>query len=240
MNARLERLYAVLSGLLFIAGTLVFLNGGRQHPRIDASLGVPGSAEYFRNFAGHVVHHRDWEGIHAQIRAGPVLWALAAVALRERRRRAGEQRWSALGSSALLLGAGCWIVAFVFDGFVSPPIARGVLGEGGLGPASLVEFAAGAAFVIRAGLVSWLLIGLAVTAFGVSLAGERGAGRLHRVIAWAGIPLGLASLAAWVSGSFLPGPFISPLWNPIAITTGLWFLLAGVWLMGAEPASAGG
>jgi hypothetical protein len=239
MKSRLDRLYDVSSGLLFIAGTLVFLNGGRQHPRIDSSLGLPGSVEYFRNFASHVLHHHDWEGIHAQILAGPVLWALGGVALAERRRRAGESRWSGLGSTALLLGAGCWIVAFIFDGFVAPQIARALAAdEGPLSPAYLSEFAANAAMVIRAGLVSWLLIGLSAAAFGASLAVERKAGMLQRVVGWVGIPLGLASIAAWLSGSFIPGPFTSPLWTPIAIATGLWFLLAGIWVMGRDPAAA--
>ncbi len=239
MNARLNRLHDFLSGLLFIAGTLVFLNGGRQHPRIDSSLGLPGSVEYFHNFAGHVLQHHDWEGIHAQILAGPVLWALGALALAERRRRAGESRWSGLGSTALLLGAGCWIVAFVFDGFVAPRIARTLAAdEGQLSPAYLSEFAANAEVVIRAGLVSWLLIGFSAAAFGVSLAVERRAGTFQRVVSWVGIPLGLASIAAWLSGSFIPGPFTSPLWTPIAIATGLWFLLAGIWVMGREPGAA--
>ncbi len=239
MTRRFDRLYDLLSGLLLVAGTLAFLNGGRQHPRIDSSLGLPGTLEYWRNFIGHVLHHHDWQGIHAQILAGPVLWALGAVALAERRRRAGERRWSGLGFTALLLGTGSWIVAFLFDGFVSPQIARtSAADEGPLSPAYISEFAASAEVVIRAGLVSWLLIGLSVAAFGASLAIERGAGNLQRVVSWVGIPLGLASIAAWLSGSFLPGPFISPLWNPIAIATGLWFLLVGIWVMGREPGAA--
>ncbi len=239
MSPRLDRFYDFLSGLLFIAGTLVFLNGGRQHPRIDSSLGLPGSVEYFKNFTSHVLHHHDWEGIHAQILAGPVLWALGAVALAERRRRAGERRWSGLGATALLLGTGCWIVAFVFDGFVAPQIARTLAGdEGPLSPVYLSEFAANAAVVIRAGLVSWLLIGLSAAAFGASLAVERGVGMFQWVVSWVGILLGVASIAAWASGSFIPGPFTSPLWNPIAISTGLWFVLIAVWVMQRESGAA--
>ncbi|MEK6767831.1 MAG: hypothetical protein AABY85_02460, partial [Gemmatimonadota bacterium] len=57
--------------------------------------------------------------------------------------------------------------------------AEGLAGEGPLSPAYLSEFAANAAVVIRAGLVSWLLIGLSAAAFGASLAVERRAGMFH-------------------------------------------------------------
>ena len=57
--------------------------------------------------------------------------------------------------------------------------AEGLAGEGPLSPAYLSEFAANAAVVIRAGLVSWLLVGLSAAAFGASLAVERRAGMFH-------------------------------------------------------------
>lgn len=235
MTRRLDRFHDLLSALLLIAGTLLFLNGGRQHPAINASLGPAGSDEYFRNFAGHVVHHHDWEGIHAQILAGPVLWALGAAALAERRRRAGEWRWSGLGRTALLLGAAGWAMVFVFDGFAAPQIAgRLAAADSVLAPALISEFAANQTVVIRAGLVSWLLVALAAVSFGASLLAPP-AGLLRRAVGGLGIPIGLASLAAWLLGSFSPGPFVSPWWNSIAIATGLWFLLAGVWLARAEP-----
>ncbi len=231
MTRRMDRFHDLLSALLLIAGTLLFLNGGRQHPAINSSLGPAGSAEYFRNFAGHIVHHHDWEGIHAQILAGPVLWALGAVAIVARRRRAGETRWSGLGQTALLLGAAGWAMVFVFDGFAAPQIARRLAEvDAALAPALISEFAANQTVVIRAGLVSWLLVALAAVAFGASLVLESAAGILQKAVGGLGIPIGLASLAAWCLGSFSPGPFVSPWWNSIAIATGLWFLLAGVWL----------
>jgi hypothetical protein len=236
MNRRGNRLFDLASGLLLITGTLLFLNGGRQHPAINSSLGPPGSEEYFRNFAGHVVHHHDWEGIHSQILAGPILWILGAAALAERRRRSGESAWSGLGQTALLLGTAGWVVAFVFDGFVAPDIAgRLASSDGALAQAIISEFAANQMVVIRTGLVAWLLLALGAMAFSTSLVLERGAGIFQRLVGGLGIPIGLASFAAWIGGSFSPGPFVSPWWNSIAIATGLWFLLAGVVLAGREP-----
>ena len=65
-----------LSGLLIVIGSLVFVYGGAFHPKINSSLGVLGSQEFFQNFYMHIAHHSSWEFIHGLILAGPLLWLL--------------------------------------------------------------------------------------------------------------------------------------------------------------------
>jgi hypothetical protein len=55
--------------------------------------------------------------------------------------------------------------------------------------------------------------------------------RSAKVLASAGILLGVWPLIAWVTGAFLPGPFTSRYWNATAVSTAIWFLAAGIFLM---------
>ncbi len=235
-----ERSYYLLSGALLILGSVLFLWGGSQHPGIR--LGA-GDLEYFRGFAEHIVRHSNWEGIHGGILVGPVLWALGAVALRDLLHRAGEKRWSTLGLVALVMAAVCWSVAFVFDGFVAPSLARALLESSDNSQAMpiLAIFRANQFVVIRMGLVSWILLGGATAIFAVSLAVAPAA---HRAVRWAlaliGVILGVFPLLAWWGGTFAPGPFISPWWNVTAISTAFWYMAAGSLLITAHSGAVVG
>jgi hypothetical protein len=226
-----ERAYSILSGLLLIAGTALFLWGGIQHPAIGARLGT--GEQFFRNFAAEILRHSNWVPIHWAILIGPVLWALGAVGVNDFLRRAGESRWSALGLASLLMGAACWAVTFVFDGMAAPVYANAIALAPSEGVQSLlVEFAANQAVVIRLGLVSWILIGLAAAAFAVSLATTGLRGRWFRwALVGSGIVLGMWPLAAWWGGTFSPGPFTSPWWKWTALATSVWYAAAGVLLV---------
>lgn len=236
MPATSERAHSILCGLLLIAGTALFLWGGIQHPVIDARLGT--GEQFFRNFAVEILRHSNWGAIHWAILIGPVLWALGAVGLKDLLRRAGEPRWSALGLASLVMGAACWAVTFVFDGMAAPVYANAIAAA----PSERVQplltaLAANQAVVIRLGLVSWILIGLASAAFGTSLATTGLGWRWFRwAVVVSGIVLGLWPLAAWWGGTFSPGPFISPWWRWTALTTSLWYAAAGAVVM---PRSSG-
>src|SRR5688572_22898369 len=112
-----------------MAGSLIFLGAGRHHPIIDATLGPPGSDQYFRTFAAHMLGMANWESIHLGILVGPVLWALGTAGIG----RAIASRAAPLADvakSALLLGAGLWAVAFVLDGYVGPRLAQSIAAAG--------------------------------------------------------------------------------------------------------------
>jgi hypothetical protein len=231
-----ERAHSILSGLLLIAGTTLFLWGGIQHPAIDARLGA--GEQFFRNFAVEILRHSNWVSIHWAILIGPVLWALGAVGLKDLLRHAGEPRLSALGLASLIIGAACWAVTFVFDGMAAPVYANAIAAASSERAQPLLTgFAANQAVVIRLGLVSWILIGLATAAFAISLT-TIGVG--WRWFRWAmvisGIVLGLWPLAAWWGGTFSPGPFTSPWWRWTALATALWYAAAGAVVM---PRSSG-
>jgi hypothetical protein len=234
MPKRTDRFYYFTSGLLLLAGGALFVWGGSQHPAINARMGPPGSEEFFRHFVEHVLQTHNWQAIHGGILAGPLLWALGAVALRDALQRRGESQWSTLAIVALVLGALAWSVAFVFDGFVAPYYAQSISQAtdssraGGL----LSSFAANQVVVIRMGLVSWLLIGTATACFAISAlltpVFRRG---LNWTIGLTGLLLGIWPLIAWLSGTFAPGPFISRWWNLTAVTTALWYMTIGGLLM---------
>ena len=114
-----HRLFNLVCASLLIVGSLLFLNGGRQHPKTDAGHmgGAPlGSAMYFHHFAEHIAGEPNWIPMHNQILAGPVLWLLGAVALRRRLRLLDDGTWSDLAFASMLAGVVCWTIAFVFDG----------------------------------------------------------------------------------------------------------------------------
>ncbi len=240
MSRVAERFYYLLSGAFLILGSALFLWGGSQHPAIR--LGA-GDLEYYRHFATHIVRHSNWEGIHGGILAGPLLWALGAVALRDVLHRAGETRWSALGLAALMMAAVCWSVAFVLDGFVAPGLARALLESPDSSQAlqAMANFRANSDVVVRMGLVSWILLGAATAALAASLAVAPAAGRAVRwPLALAGLVLGIFPLLAWWGGTFVPGPFVSPWWNVSAISTAFWYVAAGSLLMATRTSTAAG
>jgi hypothetical protein len=77
------------------------------------------------------------------------------------------------------MDAGAWAVVFVLDGFVAPIQAAAVLESGST--EALQAFAANQEFVIRLGLVSWLLVGAGVLFLGIGLLTARKASRGIRV-----------------------------------------------------------
>lgn len=94
MPRKAERFYFFCSGLFLLAGGVLFLWGGSQHPAIGAQLGPLGSEEFFRHFVEHVLQTQNWQAIHTGILAGPVLWVLGSVSLRDALQHAGESQWS--------------------------------------------------------------------------------------------------------------------------------------------------
>ena len=220
-----ERIFDIFCGLLIIIGSVAFLNGGRQHPATDSRLGPVGSEAYFRNFAAYIAAEHHWEPMHGQILAGPILWAIGAVALC-RRLRQRDRSWPDVALVALTVGSAAWVLAFVFDGFVAPAVATSILD-----PAqarSVFELRENQLVVIRAGLVGWVLIGGAMCALGAAMVGRDRP--LLALLGAAGILIGLWPMVAWFLGHFAPGPFISPLWRWTALVSAAWFVCAAVTL----------
>jgi len=220
--------YQRFSGLLIVVGSLLFAGGGAFHPKINSSLGALGSPEFFQNFYMHIVHHSSWRLIHGMILAGPVLWLLGLGAFWSDR-----MGWARMANTSMTLAATAWAATFVFDGFVAPDIVRWMTPETGLYQLAINQDA-----VIRLGLVSWLALGFAMMAgsVGILLANRSGGAK---VLARIGVPLGAWPFIAWATGTFLPGPFTSRYWNVTAVSTALWFLAVGVFLMiSVAPPSA--
>ncbi len=208
------------SGLLLVIGSLVFVGGGAFHPKINSSLGVLGSPEFFQNFYMHIAHHSSWELIHSMILAGPVLWLLGVGSFWSER-----SPWSQMAATAMTLAATAWAVAFVIDGFVAPNIVRWLAPETGW-----YILAVNQETVIRLGLVSWLTLGFSIItgSLGILLSNRS---RSAKGLAWFGVALGVWPFVAWVTGTFLPGPFTSRYWNATAVSTAFWFLAVGVSLL---------
>ena len=229
------RLDTLLPAALLLAGSLVFLGGGGRHPRIGAALGPVGSDEFFRAFAQEIGHVSNWEGMHALILAGPLLWALGAAGAV----RLLPARVAALGEvarAALLLGAGAWALAFILDGFVAPTLARGVVAAGSPAEvhAAIVPFRTNQLMMSRLGMVSVVLMGAAATAFALALLATARAASWRAAVGATGLLVGLWPMLAAAAGEFAPGPFTSPYWMVTALATGTWFAL----LATALPATA--
>ena len=216
------------AGLLIVIGSLVFVCGGAFHPRINSSLGALGSVEFFQNFYMHIAHHSSWRLIHGMILAGPLMWLLGVGSF-----WSGRIGWTRMAMTAMTLAATAWAVTFVFDGFVAPDIVRWLTPETGWHVLAVNQDV-----VIRLGLISWLMLGFAMMTGSVgTLVSNRS--RSARVLAWIGIPLGGWPFIAWVTGTFLPGPFTSRYWNATAVSTAFWFLSVGVFLLVSAPLQNG-
>jgi len=228
-----ERAYFVFSGLLMIVGSVLSANGGQQHPMISSKMGQLGSDSFYHHFAQMIVADPNWETIHAQILAAPVLWVLGGLALAALARAAGETRWSTLGLISTAMGAVLWVVMYIFDGFVADRTAAWMLnGDQSLMPAFTATFGGGQWVAIRTSFVAWLLIALGVTATSIAMASlARGAGRgrgLAIALVVLGLVIGAVSFIASATGAFLPGPMVSPYYVPVLIATQFWFIIAGV------------
>jgi hypothetical protein len=210
------RVHEKVSGALIISGSLSFLFGGAQHPKINSSLGVVGSAEFFDNFYMHIQHHGSWELIHSFIMAGPILWLLGMGVLWTNR-----NGWTETARTAMTMAATAWAVVFVFDGFVASYIVRSATAE--LGHTLL---AVNQQAVIRLGLVSWLVLSVSIVASSIGWLVENES-LAKKVIAGLGLVVGVWPFIAWATGLFLPGPFTSHYWTATAIITANWFIAVG-------------
>src|SRR5688572_8352663 len=156
------RLDAWLPALLLIAGSLLFLGAGRHHPIIDAMLGPFGSDEYFRAFAGHMLHMPNWESIHLGILVGPVLWSLGVAGI-ARVVSSPATPLADVGKAALMLGASLWAVAFVLDGYVGPRLAQAIAAAGvGADALAIKTFSTNQYMMARLGMLSIVLIGTSI------------------------------------------------------------------------------
>ena len=218
----------VLPGVLLLLGSLLFTAGGRHHPRIDGSIGALGSDEFYRAFVGEILHVPNWESMHVLILVGPVLWALGVAGLG--RRADGARRGvPQIAGTALALAAVAWMVVFVLDGFAAPVFARGLAAAPTESAASiLVSFKANQAIVIRLGLFSWILVGIAAALLSIDMILRSRMGPAPLLLGTIGVLVGAWPMIAWARGEFVPGPFTSPLWKTTALATALWYAGLGV------------
>jgi hypothetical protein len=240
-TTRSTRLSAAISSTLLIAGSILFVVGGGQHPRAGTAFGTPGTPEFFRAFADHIHHQESWVGIHVLILIGPVLWSLALP-----RRRADEappDGWrtqatrtlDSLASRTLLLGAGLWAMTFVFDGFVAPLLANGIASATPNElPGLLASFRSNQDVVISLGLVSWVLVGAAMAMVGTATVLAARALSVRAALGVAGVIIGVWPIVAAITGEFDPGPFTSRFWNVTALVSAFWFAAYGFSLMSRE------
>ena len=233
---RSTQLTAWLSAILLPLGSVLFAAGGAHHPRASTAFGTVGTPDFYRAFAEHIHVQANWIPIHALILVGPLLWALGAP-----RRGDGSsdpsgatERSTAhvadtLASRALVLGASLWAVVFVADGFVAPQVAHLVASATPADlPSTLTVFRSNQVMVISLGLVSWILIGMAIALFGTAMLVRARLASLHGLIGMAGILVGLWPIYATITGEFNPGPFTSRLWNVTALSSAIWFAAFGI------------
>jgi hypothetical protein len=230
--AHRARLDAWPPALLLVAGSLVFLGAGRHHPIIDATLGRPGSDEYFRAFAAQMLHMPNWEAIHLGILVGPVLWTLGVASI-ARLVSARATPLADVGKTALMLGASLWAIAFVLDGYVGPRLAQ-VLATAGVGADALAikTFSTNQYMMARLGMLSMVLIGGAILVISAAMLVESRLRSWRAVVGGLGVLVGSWPLIAAARGEFWPGPFTSPYWTATAISLGIWFLLLGTAIPG--------
>jgi hypothetical protein len=234
-----SRLDAWLPAALLAVGSAAFLGAGSQHPHIGAGLGPVGSDEYFRAFAERILHIPDWETMHGVILAGPLLWALAAAGT-SRLLPARAAALGDVGRGALLLAAAFWAVAFVLDGFVAPKHASAVMAaHAGADGVALAAFGVSQLTMARLGMISVVLMGTAIFAFGAALLLAGPSRSWRATVGGAGLIVGAWPAVAALRGDFSPGPFTSPYWTLTALSLGLWFLALATALPGLRATVVG-
>lgn len=220
---------ALLSGALFILGSILFLAGGRSHPSIGSTLGAMGSVEFYQAFADHVRSAPHWEAIHDLILIGPVLWALAASGVHAVLPRGGDPLW-AVARTSVTLGAAAWVVAFALDGHNARAYADAIATA--IDPASLADkafqFSLSTRLVGYFGRLGWMLVSLPFAAYGAGLFLTARASMWRRILGGAGVLLGIWMLFELVTGDFTPAPFTSQYWKYTALATGVWVIAFGV------------
>lgn len=221
--------------VLLLIGSVVFIAGGTFHPHADDSMGVLGSTEFFLHFAQTIVSTPSWIPMHVLILAGPVCWALAAPSVRALLPERGQSVW-ATAQTALTMSATLWIVGFVLDGFIAPVYANAVVGPSGSGadPMLLTMFGANQTTLVRIGLMSWILNGLAITLFSIGLLVSSRRPSAGAAVGVVGIIIGVWPFIAALTGEFSPGPFTSHFWKPTALVTAFWYVALGGCLMVAR------
>jgi hypothetical protein len=230
--AHRARLDAWLPALLLIAGSLIFLGAGRHHPIIDATLGPPGSNEFFRTFAGHMLRMPNWESIHLGILVGPVLWTLGVAGI-ARTVASAATPLADVGKGALMLGACLWAVAFVLDGYVGPRLAQAIAAAGvGADALAIKTFSTNQYMMARLGMLSIVLIGGSILIISAAMLFESRRRSWCAIVGGLGVLVGAWPLIAAARGEFWPGPFTSPYWTATAISLGVWFLLLGTAMPG--------
>ena len=224
----LNRITPWLPFILLLAGSVTFIGGGRSHPHVGSAMGPIGSGEYFMHFAQTIVSTPGWIPIHLMILIGPVIWALATPGIRAALPEAGAPLWGT-AQVALIIAAVLWAVVFVFDGFVAPVFARAIVAASGgpTNPVLLASFGANQTIVIRMGLISWILNGVAVALFSVGVLTVQGRSYFRFGIGVAGLVVGLWPVVAAFTGEFIPGPFTSDLWKYTALVTSVWYVALG-------------
>jgi hypothetical protein len=223
----LNRITPWLPFILLLVGSLVFLNGGRSHPHVGAGMGPVGSPEFYFHFAQAIVSTPGWVPMHLMILIGPVIWALATPAIRAALPESGSSLWG-IGQVALVISATLWAVTFVFDGLVAPVFARTIVAAGHTDPLMLASFSANQVTVIKTGLISWILNGIAIVLFSIGLLAVQGRSYLRLAVGAIGILIGFWPIVAAMTGEFIPGPFTSDLWKETALATAFWYVAFGV------------
>jgi hypothetical protein len=230
-----SRLDTWLPAFLLFAGSVVFLGAGRLHPHINASLGEIGSDPFFRRFAAEMLHTPNWESMHLGILLGPILWAFAAAGT-ARLLPTRATFLADVGTTALLLAAPLWSVAFVLDGFVGPRLAEAIVKAGvGADAVAIRAFGASQLTMARLGMLSVMLIGATMFTFGAALLINSRLRSWRTAVGVLGVLTGGWFALAAMRGEFYPGPFTSPSWTLMALSMGVWFLLLGAVLPGLGP-----
>lgn len=205
-------------------GSMLFLYGGRMHPGIGAAAGT-GVDDFFRGFAGVMLHTSGWQAMHMLILVGPLCWAVAAPVLLDAI-HPGARAFTSAARSTLLLSGALWAVAFALDGFGGPVYAAALVTSAGssIEPGVLASFQANATIMSRLGLVSWIALGLGMVLLSGSLLAPHVRSAWRSVVAISGIALGAWPLGAALQGEYATGPFTSGYWMMNALAVGLWFI----------------
>ncbi|MFL5630128.1 MAG: hypothetical protein ACJ77T_02595 [Gemmatimonadaceae bacterium] len=229
---------AVLSGLLLVVGSLLFMAGGRHHPLINANIGPLGSEQFYYAFATHVRMSPHWETFHNLILMGPVLWALGAAGLAQILPSRGAQVWT-VARSAIAIGATAWIMAFALDGHNAPAFARAIsdAADAAALREKLFEFSISSRLVAYLGRIGWTMITVSLATFAAGMLLAERATAWRKGVGAVGVLLGLWTIFEVVRGDFTPGPFTSQLWTASALSAGIWALAFGATIAATRAVS---
>lgn len=233
-----NRIYLIVSGLVIVAGSWFMHNGGVDHPTISSAMGPLGSPEFFRSFAELMVETPDWRVMHTQIMIGPILWAIGGIGLAAWLRAKGERLWSTTGVATTAMGGVLWIMTYMNDGFVSQRIAPALLNAPPEAAYSLTtQFGASQEMTITLATPAWLLIagGTLATAIGIATTYRSTRSAIDRamvvMMGGSGAILGIWPAVALVTGTFDPGPMLSPWWALTASGMQVWYAAVALWLV---------